>query len=121
MGLDERVKKLLAPPLDQHARVASLRDQVLVIQADSPAWAARIRYLVPELLGQLDASTGQFPRIQSIRVRVAVEPCAQAREPAHRPPVSVQAAVELRRQAETVSDDRLRDALLRLARGRRTK
>jgi hypothetical protein len=70
--LNERLKTLLPPALAPHAEVAVVRDDTLVILASSAAWAARLRYSVPDLLRAL-AGDGAFPGIRNVRIRVASE------------------------------------------------
>ena len=112
--LDNQLQTLLAPPLQQHCRVLALREQVLVLAADSPVWAARLRFHAPQLLRQF--SLPQSARLRSIRVRVyqaqysnPASPPSQVRLPGPR------GAAAIRQAAETVSDPALKTSLLRLA------
>jgi hypothetical protein len=66
--LDAQLQTLLAPPLQQHCRVLALREPVLVLAADSPVWAARLRFHAPQLIRQI--SLPRSLRLRSIRVRV---------------------------------------------------
>ena len=111
--LDIQLQTLLAPPLQQHCRVLALREPVLVLAADSPVWAARLRFHAPQLIRKL--SLPRSLRLRSIRVRVrppetrsAVE-LKPARRRGHRDTTAIQQA------AETVSDPALKTSLLKLA------
>ncbi len=67
---EQQVRSWLADPaLAVHVRVAAVRDELLVLVVDSPAWAARLRYLEPRILAEAQAAPG-FPAIRSVRVRV---------------------------------------------------
>ena len=39
--------------LAQHTRVANYRENTLIIEADSPVWTTRLRFLIPDLINQL--------------------------------------------------------------------
>jgi hypothetical protein len=113
-NLDGQLQALLTPPLQQHCRVLALRDSVLVLGADSPVWAARLRFHAPQLIRQF--SLPQSVRLRTIRVRVrppesrvAASPNKPMRLPGHR------GAAAIQRAAETISDPELKTSLLRLA------
>ncbi|MDP6184684.1 MAG: DUF721 domain-containing protein [Gammaproteobacteria bacterium] len=112
--LDLRIKRLLDEPVQSHIRVAVVRDGNLVLVADSPAWAAKLRYQIPDLRRRMHENTA-FPEIEAIRVKVAKSDTP--RQPDVRPPqspLSRGAAEGVKRQAESVKDPVLREALLRL-------
>jgi hypothetical protein len=112
--LNAAVLSCLPAGLSRHARIATMRDGCLVLQADSPAWAAELRYKTPEILAAL-AAIPEFASIRSIRVknRVSSEPAAAPR--IERPVISQQSARSITAHAAHVKDERLRAALLRLA------
>ena len=68
--LDARVRALLPESLGEHVTGAVLHEDTVVILVDSAAWASRIRFMAPELVGQLS------PRYDGVvqRVRVKVRP-----------------------------------------------
>ncbi len=111
--LDARLKIHVQEPLSQHTRLATIRDGCLVIQADTPAWAARLRFKTPEILASL-ADDGLFPGIRSIRIRAETAERPPS-PPSSRPSISPDSAAELRAQADSIEDREVRDALLRLA------
>lgn len=110
-----RVKSLLAGPLSSHIQLVVIRDETLVLTADSSAWAAKMRYQVPDLYKQM-AKISEFSEIQTIRVKVSKSSQAD-QQPASRKavPMSALAAAELQQRASSVDDPALKDALLRLA------
>lgn len=118
--LDEHCQALLPEPLQGHCRVLSLRDGTLVLAADSPVWAARLKFHASQLVKQLNRQQGV--KLRTIRIRV---------RPPHRPMETVtpgtpfrlgrQGATAIRQAADCVSDPGLKSALLRLANRQRSR
>ncbi len=67
----QMVQQRIGEPLKQHCRVATLRGEVLVLLADSPAWAARLRFEAPALLERL-ATEPALRGVKAIQVKVSV-------------------------------------------------
>lgn len=66
----ERLFKIvLQGDLAQHCRVANVKNQQLVIEVDSSAWATRLRYLCPSLVAPLREIQG-LEELQEIRCYV---------------------------------------------------
>ena len=51
--------EIVGPAVAAHAEPTSLRDGVLRVRADSPAWATEIGYLVDEIRARANAVTGR--------------------------------------------------------------
>lgn len=114
LGLDGLVQELLPDALKTHCRVLSVRDETLVLAADSPVWAARLKFHSSQLVKQLNRQ--QTVKLRTVRIRV-------------RPPekqlvterrntllkLGINSATALRQAADSVSDPDLKSALLRLA------
>ncbi|HHO69231.1 MAG TPA: DUF721 domain-containing protein [Gammaproteobacteria bacterium] len=114
-SLQDRVRQLLPEPLGAHCTVLNLRRGTLSLSADSPAWAARLRFLAPQLLRQLGTD-----RIRELRVRVHPQVESGARRPpARRARLSAGAGELVARTAEGIDHPALRTALRRLAAHRR--
>lgn len=114
--LDQRLQDLLPPTLRPHCHVLSMHDQALILAADSPVWAARLRFHAPKLAKAL--SRGQAVSIRNVRIRV-IPPEKSVTSDSRRMPVRGQGTVRasaLRQAAQTVSDPRLKSALLKLSR-----
>jgi hypothetical protein len=116
--LDALVHELIPPPLNQHCRVLALRDDTLIIAADSAVWAARLRYQSPQLTRQLASVSTLNLRTVQVRVRGA-DPVPVTRATTAKQSVSNGNSLALKRTARNITDARLKSALLRLA-GRRT-
>lgn len=98
-----------------HVCFALVRDETLIIVAESPAWAAKLRYQIGQIRENLDELPG-FPYFGSIRVKVKSQ--HDARPQSKRlltTPISESAAGQVREHADMIEDEGLKNALLRLA------
>jgi hypothetical protein len=66
--LADRVREALPSPEKDHVLSASYAEDILVVTADSAAWAARIRYAQEQLLAALSARSEM--RFTKVKVRV---------------------------------------------------
>lgn len=113
--LDALLERLIPPPLNDHSRVLSLRDATLVLAADSPVWAARLRFHTPQLVKQLRNNPAVRVRTVKVRVRPPQSPpAARISLPAPRQLSAINADA-LQQTARSVSDPGLKAALMRLA------
>lgn len=71
-ALFSRWETVVGPEIAQHAEPRSLRDGVLILLVDQPAWATQLRYLAPELLARIGAGVSGSA-VTEIQIRVAVE------------------------------------------------
>ncbi|NKF52370.1 DUF721 domain-containing protein [Shewanella sp. WXL01] len=67
-NLNHYVKQAVSGPVADQLRVANLRQDVLVIETSSAAWASRINFQKPKLLRQLQAET--LPMLTAIEVKI---------------------------------------------------
>lgn len=112
--LNRLLQALLPPHLQAYARFKSLSPQVWIVQTDSAARATRLRYVLPGLRQQLEAELKQpVPDL-----KLHVEPPVAARSPAppRRLTLNESNADLLKSTADSIKDERLGAALLRLAR-----
>jgi hypothetical protein len=111
------LRRALPADLAAHLSAAHLRDATLIVVADGPAWATRLRFLEPELKAALDARTRRVVRRITVRVGPPPPPPRPAAPPPARP-LSAAARAALEAGAAEVSDPKLAAALRRLARRR---
>ncbi|MBT8116406.1 MAG: DUF721 domain-containing protein [Gammaproteobacteria bacterium] len=116
VALDEQVHALLPVPLQPHCHVLSLHDRILVLAADSPVWAARLRFHAPKLVKQLSRQQTVAVRTVRVRVRPPEKTITSARKKPSGQKQGHRRAAELKQAAQTVSDPRLKSALLKLSR-----
>lgn len=114
--VENLLRKILGADLGAHCRAGGLAGGRLVLLADSPVWATRIRYAVPALLEKL-GDAGDIP-VREIQVRVGRASVARGTTPRRARPLGEETARNLCETAEAIGDEALRSALLRLARRR---
>ena len=113
-AFDDRLRKLLPAPLNEHCRLLTVReDNTLVLAADTPVWAVRLRFHAPQLVKQLSREQN----VTRFTVRVCVRPLKPGRPEQQQPPMrrSASGAAALQQAAYSISDSGLKTALLRLA------
>lgn len=113
--LTAAIRDALPPPLARHCLAANLDGDTLVLSCDSTAWAAKLRYQLPQLLQALQGRTN-LPAIRQIRVRV--QPRREPVRPAvqRRATLSEHSAAVITSVADATTDPALKAALRRLGR-----
>lgn len=110
------VRRLLPGDLAPHCVAARAHQRQLVIYADSPAWATRLRFIAPQLPSLLRS---HHPTLQEARVRLLISrgaPASRPRKARH----SDAAAYIIQQSALNTREPDLREALLRLGRTLKT-
>jgi len=114
MVMEALLQVQLPTPLKEHCRLLAIRDETLVLAADSPVWAARLRFHAPQLVKQLNLS--QTVKLRTVRIRVRPpERVAPAQCCKPMPQRSKSSTAALQQLAQIVSDPGLKTAILRLA------
>ena len=73
-----RWEEVVGPEVAAHAEPRSLRDGVLVVAVDQPAWATQLRFLGSDLLNRVRDATG-CSDVAEIHVKVVGEPVVRTR------------------------------------------
>lgn len=111
--LQQAVIGLLPADLGAHCKVLNLKNEILVVATSSPAWAARLRFIAPELLKQLRCQYSLEVR----RVEVKIQPESSEKQTVKPPAMQLSLANAnlLAQTARSVDHAALREALYRLA------
>ena len=114
--LHDAVRALLPEDLLPRVRAVHAENDTLVVVCDSPAWATRLRFLMPRLLEQLTAR-GDLTIPQRVSVVVRVPPVEKPAPTPQRPwaPSAAAADALVDGAASFAPDDPLRRTLERLA------
>lgn len=110
-ALLENVRRLLPKDLANHCVAAQKRDQQLILHADSPVWATRLRYNTPQLLDLMKPS---HPTLRQVKVKLVL-PQSVSRRTLPGPHHSDFAAAIIHDSAEDTKHPQLREALERLS------
>jgi len=79
MALDKMLREEIPAPLNDHCRTLNVSGTTLILAADSPAWAARLRFHTPQLVKIL--SSYQPFDIRAVRIRVRPTPPGRFKTP----------------------------------------
>ena len=107
---------IVGPDLAKHSRPLVLAGKSLVVQVESPVWAASMRQRHQAILTRFKEVVG-MQQVDEIRVRVSptplpVGPTEASRAPAQ--PVTKAAADSIALTAAAIEDPSLKEALMRL-------
>lgn len=109
--LQIKLRNNLGGPLNEHVVVADYQKKTLVLHTDSAAWAARLRYLTPDILTTFK---GDLPGVRTIRIKVVPpDPPVQTSRKAVK--VSPDTAGGIREVADKIPDKALRTTLRNIA------
>lgn len=103
----------LEASLREHCRVANIKGDTVIVIADSPVWATKLRFQTGAML-EILRDRG-FPELRTLRIKVSPVNVAREAAPRSRPKLSQSASATLRRAAEYTDDVELRAVLERLA------
>lgn len=110
----EQLQGILPPPMVEHCVRAIPKNGDLVLLVDSSAWASRLRYFSPQLNRQLQQNGLAVRRIQ-VKVTLVNSRNAHRERMRRINPLSPSNAKLLKSVAESLDDNELRMALLRLS------
>ena len=107
------IKMAIPTSCREHCQLASYRNGILSLQADSAAWATRLRYQQRDIIHQL-ANSKDFSGIRNIKI--SVRPRLNKHEVHHHArPISTESLAHLREIAAQMGDSPIADALRRLS------
>jgi hypothetical protein len=106
-ALNLLLQKNLDSNLALHCKIANWRDQTLVLEMDSAAWATQLRFCIPELLMKLQA-TAELRSVKKIEYYIKPEVMSKT--------VAIKILMET---AEQMPVSALRRSLVRLAKNTR--
>lgn len=108
------VRRYLAEDLAEHCQVANYTAGKLKVLVDSSVWASRLRFCLPHLSKTLQ-SVPAFGELRQIDYSVQPLYKTLARTPKSKPIISTASAELITSTAQSISDTKLQQALLRLA------
>ncbi|MEX0951336.1 MAG: DciA family protein [Gammaproteobacteria bacterium] len=117
--------EVLPPAVAAHTRAAAVNAGILTVHTDSPAWAAKLRFLTPDLLQAVHShaqnhDNALLATIKTVRVKSVPPTIPSEKTPVSLTPLSSQTARLLQDVALSIDDPKLRSALQRLANNTKT-
>lgn len=111
--LNATILPLLPEASRSHIQAANYDNQELILIVDSPIWAARLRTQHKTIINRLKKELN-FP-VNSFKIKFQ-QPVIRKPQPAkHHPNLSNSSATLIRQTANSVEDEELKKALLRLS------
>ena len=111
--LEQAVLQLLPADLAAHCKVINLKNEILVLATSSSAWAARLRFAIPELIKQLGCQYAL--NLHTVQVRIEPKELEIQKVRHHQPALSMASGTLLAQTAQSVNHPALQEALYRLA------
>ena len=111
--LEQTVLLLLPKNLSAHCKVQNLKSEILILTTGSPAWAARLRFAVPDLIDQLEYQLALT--LRDIHIKIEPETLELQSLNQHKPQLSMASGSLLAQTARSVNHPALQEALYRLA------
>lgn len=115
--IQAQLSTLLSGEIAKHCRAESLHNGCLILSVPSSAWATPLRYQTSDILALLRQQS-EFASIASIKVQIKLPERQESTQKQTKPalaPLSKSAAMTIQTTAESISDPKLRAALLKLA------
>ncbi|MCH8263196.1 MAG: DUF721 domain-containing protein [Proteobacteria bacterium] len=123
--LNEKLHKHLAPSLRSHCNVANYSDETLTVNADTSAWASKLRYCIPDILEFAKLECG-LTNLKTVRVRVSpihhkanqsktVQSKFSGTNPTRKAHLSKESADFMKNIAESINDPALRKSILKIS------
>jgi len=111
--LNTLLRQHLPVKFAEHITLSTIKDRTILLQSDSAAWAAQLRYITPELLESLNTAA-EFQNIVNIQVKVRPEslPVDRRRKPLK---LSRASADAINRYSSSLTNDKTREAFKRIA------
>jgi len=124
-ALNEKLHKHLASSLSSHCNVANYSDETLTVNADTSAWASKLRYCIPDILKFAKLECG-LTNLKTVRVKVSPihhkvnqSKTGQSKfsdtNPARKVRLSKKSADFIKNIAKTINDPELRKSILKIS------
>jgi hypothetical protein len=119
-ALNEKLQKHLAPSLISHCSVANYSEETLTINAETSAWASKLRYGVPDILSYAKNECG-LSKLKSVRIKVSPSHKNTAQSnlstmlPVRKASLSKESADFIKSVATSIKDPALHKSILKIS------
>ena len=121
--LNEKLHNYLAPSLSSHCTVANYSADTLIVNADTSAWASKLRNRIPDILDYARHECG-LSKLISVRIRVSpnhniTRSALPATALSRKASLSKKSAEFIASVATSIEDPVLREAILKISKNAR--
>jgi hypothetical protein len=119
-ALNEKLQKHLDPCLRGHCTVANYSDETLIVNAETSAWASKLRNRIPDILAYARHECG-LSKLITVRIRVSPKQnnTSQSDLPGNRlnrkASLSKKSAEFIENVASSIQDPALRESILKIS------
>ncbi len=123
-ALNEKLHNYLAPSLSSHCNVANYSADTLIVNADTSAWASKLRNRIPDILDYARHECG-LSKLISVRIRVSpnhyttTASALPGTRPARKASLSKKSAEFIESVATSIEDPALRESILKISKNAR--
>jgi len=123
-ALNEKLHNHLAPSLSSHCTVANYTAETLTINANTSAWASKLRYCIPDILDYARQECG-LSSLKSVRIKVSpghdstTQPDLPGNEPGRKAFLSKESAEFIENVATSITDPALRESIFKISKNTR--
>jgi hypothetical protein len=123
-ALNEKLHNYLAPTLSSHCSIANYSAETLIVNADTSAWASKLRNRIPDILAYVRHECG-LSKLITVRIRVSPKQnnTSQSDLPGNRlnrkASLSKKSAEFIESVAKSIQDPALRESILKISKNAR--
>jgi len=118
--LNEKLHNYLAPSLGSHCTVANYSADTLIVNADSSAWASKLRNRIPDILAYARHECG-LSKLITVRIRVSpkqnntIQSDLSSNASTRKASLSIKSAKFIENVATSIQDPALRESILKIS------
>jgi len=119
-ALNEKLHNYLAPNLSSHCSIANYSAETLIVNADTSAWASKLRNRIPDILAFARHECG-LSKLITVRIRVSPKQnnTFQSDLPSNvstrKASLSIKSAEFIENVATSIQDPALRESILKIS------
>jgi len=122
--LNEKLHNYLTPTLSSHCSIANYSANTLIVNADTSAWASKLRNRIPDILAYARHECG-LNKLITVRIKVSPKQnnTFQSNLPSNvstrKASLSIKSAEFIKNVATSIQDPALRDSILKISKNTR--
>lgn len=119
-ALNEKLHNYLAPTLSSHCSIANYSAETLIVNADTSAWASKLRNRIPDILAYARHECG-LSKLITVRIRVSPkqnntsQSDLSSNASTRKASLSLKSAEFIKNVATSIQDPALRESILKIS------